>query len=112
LLRDDVAAEADGGDIKAELDDKGDDVTEIPVFNVQGGNPESGAEAGQKGEEDEEREVEELPAGEKSIPEHHPQEDDEADEKIDKGGDEGGGGDDEPGEIDLADEIGVVDQAV
>jgi len=112
LLRDDVAAEAHGGDVEAELDDKGDDVAEIPVFDVQSGDPEPRAEAGQQGEKDEEREVEELPAGKKLIPGHHPQEDDETDEKIDKGRNKCGGGDDEPGEIDLADEVGVVDQAV
>jgi len=112
LLRDDITAESDGGDVEAELDDKGDDVAEIPVFDVESGDPESRAEAGQEGKEDEKGEVEELPAGKKLIPDHHPQEDDEADEKIDKGGDKGGGGDDQPGEIDLADEVGVVDQAV
>ena len=79
LFRDDVAAEAHGGDVEAELDDEGDDVAEIPIFDVEGGDPESRAEAGQEGKDDEEGEVEDFPAGEESIPDHHPQKDYEAD---------------------------------
>ena len=53
-----------------------------------------------------------MPAGQKLVPEHHPDEDDEADEEIDKRHHHGGRGHDEAGEIDLADEVGVADEAV
>ena len=55
--------------------------------------------------------VKNLPAGQELIPEHHPDEDGEADQKIDERHDDGGGGDDEAREIDLADEVGVADEA-
>ena len=53
-----------------------------------------------------------MPAGEKLVPEHHPDEDDEADEEIDKRHDYCGRGHDKAGEINLADEVGVADEAV
>lgn len=51
-----------------------------------------------------------MPAGQELVPDHD--QDGEADEEIDQGDHDGGGGDDEPGEIDLADGVGVADQAV
>ncbi len=112
LLGDDAGAETDRGDVEAELDDEGDDEAEVAVFDVQGGEPEAGPEGGEEGEENEDREEEELPAGQEPIVDHHAGEDDEADEEINKRDDNRGGRDDEPREVNLADEVGVADEAI
>jgi len=112
LFRDDVAAEADRRDIEAELDHEGDDIAEVPVFDVQGGDPQSGAEAGQQGQDDKAGEVEDLPARQELIPDHHGNEDSKTDEEIYEGRNKGGRRNDHPWKIDLTDEIGIIDKAV
>ncbi len=112
LLGDDARTEADRRDVEAELDDEGDDEAEIAVFDIQGGEPEAGPEGGEEGKENEDGEQEELPAGEELVVDHHAGEDDKADQEINKRDDDGGGGDDEPGEVNLADEVGIADEAI
>jgi len=111
FLRDHSAAEADRGDIEPELHHKGDDIAEIPVFDVQGRNPEARSQTGQQGYDDEGRQQEDLPARDKLIIDHHAEQYHEADEKIDERRDERGRRDDHPGKVNLADQAGVVDQA-
>ncbi len=112
LLRDDAGTETDRGDVETELNNKGDDEAEIPVFDIQGGEPEAGPEGGEEGEENEDGEEEELPARQEPVVDHHAGEDDEADQKINKRHDDGSGGDDEPREVNLADEVGIADEAI
>ncbi len=112
LLGDDAGTETDWRNIKPELDDEGDDGAEIPVFDIQRGEPEAGPEGGKEGEENEDGEEEELPAGEEQVLAHYAGEDDKADEEINKRDDDGGSGDDEPREVNLADEVGIADEAI
>lgn len=112
MLWDDAGAEAHRGDVKTELDEEGDDVSEIAIFDVQCGDPKAWPEGGEEGEDDKNGKEADLPAGKESVIEHHPGEDDEADEEVDKRDDDGGGGDDEPGKIDFADQVGVADETV
>ena len=53
-----------------------------------------------------------MPAGGELIIEHHAEQDNETDEEIDKGCYLRSGGDDQPGEVNFADEAGVADEAV
>src|SRR5258708_40240245 len=55
LLRHDGAGEANGRDIEAELQQEGNDVAEIAIFDVQRGDPEGWANAGQERQQDENR---------------------------------------------------------
>jgi hypothetical protein len=110
LFWDDVGAEADWGDVETELNDEGNDEAEIPVFDIQGCEPEAGPEGGEKGDEDEDGQKQDLPAGKELIPDHHADKNDKTDQKIDECDYHGGSGNDKPGKIDLADEVGVIDQ--
>lgn len=49
LVRDDTAAESDGRKVESKLDYKGDDVPEIAIFDVEGGEPKAEAESGSEG---------------------------------------------------------------
>lgn len=46
FLWDDTAGEADRRNVKAELHDERDDITEIPVFHIERGDPEARPEGG------------------------------------------------------------------
>ncbi len=110
LFWDDAGAEADWGDVETELNDEGDDETKIAVFDIQGGEPEAGPEGSEKGEGDEDWQKQDLPAGKELVVDHHAGEDDEADEEINERDNDGGGRDDEPGEVNLADKVRVINQ--
>lgn len=112
LFGHDGAAEADRRYIEPELDDEGDDVFEVAVFDIEGRDPERGAKAGAQCHGDEGGEQEYLPTGNELIPDHEGCQDGEADQKIHKGDNDGRGRNDEPGEIDFGDEVGVVREAV
>ncbi len=112
LLRNNLAAESYRRNIKTKLHDKGDDIAEIPVFHIERRNPETGSQAGQQGQDDEERQQQHLPDGCELIIEHHSDQDNETDEEIDESGYEGRRGNDQSGEVNLADQIGVADQTV
>ena len=70
LFRNDLGTEAERGDVKPELDDEGVDVTEIAVFDVEGSDPEASAKTGEKSHDDEERQGEDLPARQVTVPDH------------------------------------------
>jgi hypothetical protein len=110
LLGDDARTETNRGDVEPELHDEGNDEAEIAVFDIQGGEPEAGPEGGEEGQGNEEGKKQDLPSWEELIPDHHADQNDKTDEEVDEGDNHGGGGDDKPGEIDLADEVGVVNQ--
>ena len=112
LLRDDIAAESYGRNIKTELHHKGDDISEIPVFHIERRNPETRSQTGQQGQDDEERQQQHLPAGCELIIDHHSGQDNKTDEEIDESAYQGRRGNDQPREVNLADQIGVADQAV
>jgi hypothetical protein len=112
LLGDDTGTEADRRDVEAELDDEWDDESKVAVFDIQRGKPETRPEGGQEGEENKDREEEELPAGQEPVVDHHAGDDGEADQEINERDDHSGGGDNEPREVNLADEVGIADEAV
>ena len=112
LFRDDLAAESHRRNIKTELHHKRDDIAEIPVFHIERRNPETGSQTGQQGQDDEERQQQNLPAGCELIIDHHSDQDNETDEEIDESGYQGCRGNDQSGEVNFADQIGVADQTV
>ena len=112
MLRDDLAAESYRRNIKTELHHEWDDIAEIPVFHIECRYPETGSQAGQQSQDDEERQQQHLPARCELIIEHHSDQDNETDEEIDKSSYQGRRGNDQSGEVNLADQIGVADQTV
>ena len=79
-----LALKADRRDVQAELHDERDDIAEVAVFHVQRGDPQARPEAGQEGEQHEDRQDSDLPAGQEAVPDHQHQQDGEADEEIDE----------------------------
>jgi len=112
LFRDDLAAESYGRSIKAELHHKRNDIAEITVFHIERRNPETGSQAGQQGQDDEARQQQHLPAGCELITDHHSDKNNETDEEIYESCYQGRRGNDQPGEVNLADQISVADQTV
>jgi|SRR3989304_2593858 len=112
LFRNNLAAESYGRNIKTELHHKRDDIAEIPVFHVERRYPETGAQACQQGQDDEARKQQHVPAGCELIIDHHSYEDNETDEEIYESGHQGRCGNDQSGEVNLADQIGIADQTV
>lgn len=112
LLGNDRAGEAHRRNIESKLDDEWNDIAEVAILDVESRDPEAWAEGGEEGKENKSGEEKDIPVGDEPIPGHHANHDDEADEEIDEGDDHGGGGDDEAGKVDLADQVGVGDQAV
>jgi hypothetical protein len=110
LLGYNAGTETNGGDVKTKLDDERDDEAEIAIFDVHGSEPESRPEGGEESKSNEDGKQQDLPSREKLIPDHHADQDDKTYEEVDESDDHGGGGNNEPGKIDLADEVGVVDQ--
>ena len=112
LLRDNLAAESYRRNIKTELHYKRDNIAEIPVFYIEGRNPETRPQTGQQGQDDKERQQQHVPAGCKLIIDHHSDQDNETDEEIYESGYQGRRGNDQPGEVNFADQIGVAYQTV
>ena len=88
------------------------DVAKIPVLDIEGGNPNPGTYAGQQSKEQKYREQDDVPRGSELIINHEKKKNNETNDKIHKGCNHCGGWYDEAREIDLADQVGVVDQAV
>ncbi len=65
----DVAEESDGRDVKAELDNEGDNKPEIAIFHHQRGNPQSNPEGGGKGEQYEQWQENDVGRRHKTVPE-------------------------------------------
>ena len=112
LLRDDAGAEADRRHIETELHDERNDVAEIAILDVERGDPQADPEAGHERDGREHRQQQNLPARHELVPDHQPDEDREADEEIDEGNHHRRDRHDQPRKIDLADEIGIADEAV
>jgi hypothetical protein len=110
LIGDNARTEPNGGDVKTKLNDEGDDEAEMAVFDIQGGEPEAGPEGSEKGDEDEDGQKQDLPAGKELIPNHHADQNDKTDKEINEGDNDGGGRDNEPGKVNLADKVRVNDQ--
>src|SRR3984893_11265185 len=112
LVRDNPGAVSDRRDVEPELNDEWDDITEIPVFDVERRDPYPNAEAHDEGNRGKKRQQHDLPARHEGVPDHQTNEDCEADEEIDERNHHRCHRHDQPGKINLADEIGISDEAV
>src|SRR5438270_4691666 len=70
LLWNDAGAKPHRRDIEAQLDNEWNDVTEIPVFDVERRDPHPDAEARDERNGGEHRQQQDLPARNESIPDH------------------------------------------
>ena len=68
----DGAGKPHGRDVEAELHQKGDDITEVPILHVQGGQPEPRPQGRQGREQKEKRHKQERPGGNEAISQHQP----------------------------------------
>ena len=107
FLRDDGAGESDGRDVKPELDKEGYDVAEVTELHVQCGDVEAGTQGRKEGEQDKEREKQDIPSREELVIDHHASKQSETDEEIHERDHHGGGRHDEPWEIDLGDQVRI-----
>ena len=112
LIRDDARAEPDRRHIEAQLHDERNDVTEIPILDVERRDPHADTEAGHERDAREHRQQQNLPARHELVPDHQRHEDRKADEKIHEGHHHRRDRHDQSRKIDLADEIGIADEAV
>jgi len=112
FLRHDAAAETDWRDVKPELHDERNDVTEVAILNVEGAEPEAGAESAGKGQGHERRQEQQVPVWEEVVPEHKPAHEDQCNKEIDEAGNHRAGGDNQSWEIDFGNEVGIADKAV
>lgn len=112
FLRYDVAGKSNRGDIQAKLDNEGDYVPEVPVSDIERSKPEAETERSSERKQEEDGNAEHSPSGDEPVPRHEKAEDDEGDEKVHQADDHGAGGDHQPREIDLGQQVGVVDQGI
>ena len=102
FFRNDAARKADRRDIEAKLDDEGNDVAEVAVFDVERGKPEAEAEGGAKGEHEKKRQGKQSASqGTNRYQTMRSAEDDERDEEVDEAHDNRARWDDQTREIDL-----------
>lgn len=112
IFRDYAAAEANRGNVQAELNEKRNHIAKIPVLHVERSDPQPGTQTGQQGQEDEDRQQQYVPVRGESIVGHESQQNYETDEEIHEGSHHRGGGNDQPWKVDFADQVGVAYQAV
>src|SRR5262249_10217816 len=79
------AGEPHGRDVEPELDDERDDVAEVTVLDVEGGDEEGGAEAREHSERNEGRQQHDLPAGHNPVPSHDGEQGGKVDGEVDEG---------------------------
>jgi len=112
LFRHHVAAESHRRNVQAKLHDEGNDIPEVAVLDIQRGEVESDPEGGEKREDDEQGQENDLPGRHILVKRHEHQHQSEGNGKIHKGGDDRTGRNDQAREIDFGDQVGVADQAV
>src|SRR5438046_197549 len=95
-----------------EGDDEGDDIPDVAVERVEGGEPEADAESGEEREKEKNGKPESGERGNDVIGEAENREDDEADAKVHQAGKSGGNGKNEAREIHFGDEALVFDDDV
>ncbi len=94
------------------MDNERDDVTEVSVFDVERSAPHTDPETRHERNGREQWQQENLPARHKLIPDHKGHENSKADEKIHERNHHRCDRNDLAGEVYLADEIGIADEAV
>src|SRR5690348_13412906 len=109
---DDAGRVDDGRDEKPELHHEVDDVADVAILDVEGGEPESYGKSGEKRERDEDGEKQQGARGNGVEPAHESHQQEEGDGEVEESGDDRGHGDDEAREIDFGDEILVGGKAV
>jgi len=107
-----AAAEADGGNVKAELNDEGDNVTEIAVLDIQRGKPEPHAERRSEGQHDKERKSQQMPIRQEPVKGHHQGHQDQGNGEIHETGDDRSRGHDQARKINLRNQIDVCDETI
>ena len=103
--------EAHGGKKQADLQEKRDDKAEVAVLDGEGREPESRAQRGEHREQDEDREEQHPPVRQKTRPDAQAGEQDQHHAEIDQRDRDGRERHDEPGKINLRDEVGVGHEA-
>ena len=91
-----------------ELNEKWDDVADVPVKGIEGGHPKADAESGEESEKKKNGKPESGQSGEKAVGEGEDREDGEADGEVHEAGKSGGDGKNQAREINLGDEALVV----
>src|SRR5205807_8782059 len=105
LVRDNPGAVSDRRDVKPELNDEWDDISEISVLNVQSRDPNPDAEARDECNGGENGQEQNVPAWHECVPDHQPNEDRKADEKVHEGDRHRRDRHDQPRKVHLADEV-------
>ncbi len=101
-----------GGGVHQQLDDKADGVFDVAVLDGHGREDHAQSQGGQQQDQDQQGQGQDAPRRRKAEPDHEPGHDDHADDEIQQFGQGGRQRQDQSREIDLADHIGILDQAV
>ncbi len=112
LLRHDRRTEADRGDIESQLANEWDHKTKIPVFDIERCDIETGTQCSEKCQQQKKWQGQDMPVGNILIPDHQNDQDQKRDQEVYSRDDHRGCRDDQSGEVDLGDEIGISDQRV
>ncbi len=111
LLRHDAARIGDRRQEQPKLRQKREGVLHVAIHGVEGREPETDGQGGGQGEQDEQRQRHDLPAGNDPIPGHEAGQDDAADGEIEQTTEERSDGDDESGKVDLGNQAATGDDA-
>src|SRR5690242_13734242 len=103
---------SDGRGEHPECDDEGDDVADVAIERVEGGEPEADAEGGEEREKEKSGKPESGECGNNAIGEAENREDYKADGKVHKTRKNGRNGENEAREIDFGDEVLAFDDDV
>lgn len=112
LLGHDVGREADRGDVESELHEERDDKAEVAILDGERGKPEACPERRGQSLDEKQRQQQDLQRRSMSVPKHEAREQRAGDEQIDESDEYYGGRRDEPREVDLRDQVGVVQNAL
>ena len=112
LPGDHAAAESDRGDVQAELGDERHNIPEIAVLDVQGGQPQPETEGGEKRHAQKNGQGEDPPARDEPGPGHEDPQDHEGDQEVDQVDDDRAGRDDQAGEVDFREHVGIRDERI
>src|SRR5208283_2232930 len=100
-LRNKLAGIVNGRSEGPELDDKGDQIADVPIQGIESGKPETHAENRKNGEQQEQGNEQQRERRTDAVRQRVNEKHQERDGKIDEAGERGGNREDEAGEIDL-----------
>src|SRR5262249_49494261 len=112
LLWHHTRTEADRRHVQPKLHDERDDVAEIPILDIETSDPQRRTDGCKECQQDKNRQNQDLPAREELIPCHHQNQDGKADEEVNERYHHRRRWYDQSREVDLADQVGIIDQAV